>query len=467
MKKTLIAILLCVSLPALGEFSRGANYAAPPNPDRFQQHQQYLEALELIRSNQFTRYERLKPSLRTYALFPYLEYTYMAWRISGQSEQDMLAFREQYTQTPLVEPLMQHWLSNLAKRGEWALFVKYYPEVSADKTLACRYGTALIKTGDTESALQHAESLWRVGYSQPDECDPVFNLWRNNGGLTPALAWERFALSLDASNSKLSKYLMRFVDRDDKSFATNYRLVHFQPKTVKRFNAFRADHQRNREIVLHGIRRLARVDAIDAAETLRRYESIHHFDPDQLEATWAYVGVRLALASSNLSLTESLPLNLHDYPEVTEARIRQSLKYGDFSNVLVLINLLPEDLQASSRWQYWKARVLARSEGEGDRLSAREIFTSLADERSFYGFLAADILDLPYNFQDQTEEVTLEQVLSLEKAPGIQRALELYSLGERSRARREWYFSTAEFTPSERSVAARLALRWGWSKAAI
>lgn len=472
-RRFLATLSLFACLPVMGEFSHGVSYSPSVDPDRFSQRQQYLDAIHLIRTSQFNRLKKVKPGLRTYALYPYIEYTEKAYRISRQSEDDILAFIEQHRDTPLVEPLVQHWLMNLARHGQWQTFLRNYEAqvltgpVSGTKDLSCHYGYALHKNGLADRAMQQAERLWLVGYSQPDTCDSIFQVWRGADGLTPQLAWERFALSLKENEKKLSSYLLRFIAKPDKSFTSNYRLVHLKPKTVKRFQSFRRDHVRNREIILHGVARLARTDPADAFATLKRYESMHNFDPDALEDAYATIGTHLAIMSDDLDLVHQLPVNLHNNPKLVEARIRQSLKHGDYSSVLVLLGTLPEEHRETSRWQYWKARILDQSADEEDRRIAHEIFTTLSAERSFYGFLSADLIGTGYNFQDYPLEITRDQVLSLEDTPGIQRALELFALGERSSARREWYFTTANFSERERQVAARVALRWGWYKAAI
>ena len=460
-------IALGMSTHCVADFSRGAGYNPTVAPDRFEQRQMYLDAIHLIKPSQFSRLQKLKPQLRTYPLYPYLEYTEISYRISRQSEQDILRFVEQYKDTPLVESLLAHWLSNLAKRGKWEIFVTHYDKVTPTKKLACQHAYGLYKVGMVDQALTQAEKLWTVGFSQPDECDSIFNVWRGANGITPEIAWQRFALSLKENNKDLASYLIRFVDRQDKPFATNYRLVHLKPKTIKRYKSFKATNIRNREIILHGVKRLSRLDPEDALLTLEKYEKLQDFNPDELEDAYTYIGVRLAGKSSDLALVDSLPVNLHEHPKLVEARIRQNLKHGDWSNVMVLINLLPQEQQKSNRWQYWKARALGLSADEADREIARNVMIELSSERSFYGFVSADILQNQYNYQDEPSPVTLEQILSLEESPGIQRALELFALGERSQARREWYFSTSDFNNVERDVAARVALRWGWYKASI
>ena len=456
-----------MSTHCVADFSRGIGYKPTVAPDRFEQRQMYLDAIHLIKTSQFSRLQKLKPQLRTYPLYPYLEYTEISYRISRQSEQDILRFVEQYKDTPLVESLLAHWLSNLAKRGKWEIFVTHYDKVTPTKKLACQHAYGLYKVGMVDQALTQAEKLWTVGFSQPDECDSIFNVWRGANGITPEIAWQRFALSLKENNKDLASYLIRFVDRQDKPFATNYRLIHLKPKTIKRYKSFKATNIRNREIILHGVKRLSRLDPEDALLTLEKYEKLQDFNPDELEDAYTYIGVRLAGKSSDLALVDSLPVNLHEHPKLVEARIRQNLKHGDWSNVMVLINLLPQEQQKSNRWQYWKARALGLSADEADREIARNVMIELSSERSFYGFVSADILQNQYNYQDEPSPVTLEQILSLEESPGIQRALELFALGERSQARREWYFSTSDFNNVERDVAARVALRWGWYKASI
>lgn len=463
----LTCALTLLTLPALADFSRGVSYDPSVTPDRSEQRQLYLDALHLIRTSQFTKLKKLKPQLRTYALYPYLEYTEMSYRISRYSEAEVLEWVEQNLDTPLTQPLLQHWLSSLTRRDDWATFVANYDRVEPTRELACHYGYGLYKVGKTAEAMAEAARLWSVGYSQPDECDPIFNVWRGADGMTPEIAWTRLSLSLQENEKKLSNYLLRFVSKEDKSYASNYRLVHQKPNTIKRFGAFKKDNERNREIVLHGVRRLARSDPEDALTTLQAYEPLLSFDPAELEAAYAYIGIRLARKTSDVALMDSLPVNLHEHPDLIEARLRQSLKDQDWSNVIVLINLLPEELQSSNRWQYWKARVLGQSEDDADRQIAHDLLAELSKTRSFYGFVAADILQTTYDYQDEPVPVTFEQILSLEETPGIQRALELFALGERSRARREWYFTTSDFSFAERAVAAKVALRWGWYKASI
>ena len=216
---------------------------------------------------------------------------------SRQSEQDILQFVEQYRDTPLVAPLLSHWLGNLAKRGKWETFLTHYDKDRASKQLACQHAYGLYKVDRVDEAMAEAAALWTVGFSQPDECDPIFNAWRSADGITPEIAWERFTLSLKENKKDLSSYLIRFVDKQDKPFATNYRLVHLKPKTIKRYKSFTAQNIRNREIILHGVKRLARIDPEDALVTTLGQEKL----------------INTFFRLQNLSVIEKL---VSDFPEI-------------------------------------------------------------------------------------------------------------------------------------------------------
>ncbi|MEX2488670.1 MAG: transglycosylase SLT domain-containing protein [Pseudomonadales bacterium] len=434
---------------------------------RYEQRQMYKDAIKFIQSGQISRYRTLKEKLKGYPLYPYLEYMRKIYSISHQDAESILGFAERYPDTPIADQLVQNWLYNLAQRGHWEEFLTHYNKEIAAPKIDCFHAYALYKTGEREAAYAAGQELWLVDYSQPDECDSIFRILRQEGQLTPELAWQRFAMSLTSNEVSLATYLMRFLDRDDRQLARNFKMVHTKPYNVGRTHIFSDQHEKNREMVLHGIERLAPLNSGKAFDAFEEYQAIHEFSPSQLKATWERIGILLAVDGDPGNRLDRVPLKFTDYPELTEARIRLALRRQNWSDALVLINALPEDLQATPRWQYWQARVLMGSNDPADRMAANDIYAELANSRNYYGFLAADALGRPYDFDDVRMQIDREQVLSMEATPGIQRALELFVLDELTRARHEWYFTTKDFSPIEREIVARVAQKWGWYRHAI
>ena len=87
------------------------------------------------------------------------------------------------------------------------------------------------------------------------------------------------------------------------------------------------------------------------------------------------------------------------------------------------------------RWKYWHARAL---EETGENQKARQIYIKLAKERDYYGFLAADKINMPYSMNHYPVTNDVEEFKRISSLPAMKRAYEFYQLGMNTNARREW-----------------------------
>ena len=468
MKAFIFFFIILLNSNALGDFSRGHAYEVYQERDLVEQRKAYKNAISLLRNSQFANFSKEKEKLKNYILYPYLDFNEKIYRISRYKEKQIIKFLEDYRDTPLGQPLLSHWLPVLAKRGHWTVFLRNYERLkNPSKELECLHSYALYKRESKIAGLEKASRLWTVGFSQPQECDRIFHLLSAEGGITSEMAWSRLSLSIKANENSLSKYLLRYISKDQTHLAANFRLVHSNPTVLKKVKRFSADSLENKEIVLHGIARLSRREPVNALKLLNKYSKQLSFETSELNKTYEKIGMALCQKQKAQSLLDSLPIKLRDHPRLVEARIRHSLKIKDWSSVLVLINLLSEEKKNLEQWKYWNARVLSLSEELADREVAQDIFSKLSRGRSFYGFLAADIMNTDYNYNHKTHNISYDETITLEENKSIKRALELFALGYLGQARQEWYLATSKLKERERIVAANLALRWGWHKASI
>ena len=93
--------------------------------------------------------------------------------------------------------------------------------------------------------------------------------------------------------------------------------------------------------------------------------------------------------------------------------------------------------------------------------------TSLATERDYYGFLAADQLNLPYSFQQRPIPATADQLADLETQPTIARIIELRHFGRETDARREWRDYIDGQPAAGKALVAKLAQQWQWHHMAV
>lgn len=434
---------------------------------RYEQRIRYQQAMALLRNGQRTLFLKMAQQLVDYPLSVYLTYADLTRRISHQSFQQIDSFRQQHADTPLANQLLQTWLYSLAKKGRWQQFMDHHQEEISTAKLDCYKLLALHKTGQRELALELTSNYWLVDYSQPDECDPVFKLWREAGYLTQELAWQRLSMSIQANHTSLASFLANFLSNKNKNLAQLYRQVKRKPSTIKQLSRFKDDTEKNREIVRYGIRRIARRDATAALELWLKYTEKLNFTAQQITDVYLFLAVRLVSQRDPDNLIDSIPINLNEHHNLLERRIRLSLHQQDWPQVLVFINALPAELQNTPRWQFWKARVLAKSSDLQDRSSADDIYRRLAGSRGYYGFLAADILDHPYAMENLATSFDPNEIAQIESVPGIERAMELFILGERTRARREWRFTSHDFSARQLLATAKVAQDWGWYEQSI
>src|SRR5690606_14045874 len=95
---------------------------------------------------------------------------------------------------------------------------------------------------------------------------------------------------------------------------------------------------------------------------------------------------RLRIAADG---SAALPWLLRHDPEgqdeyLLEWRIRLGLRTGKWDDILRWTAQLPQELAASPRWQYWRARALLEQPDAASQQRGRELLAALSKERNYY-----------------------------------------------------------------------------------
>lgn len=114
---------------------------------------------------------------------------------------------------------------------------------------------------------------------------------------------------------------------------------------------------------------------------------------------------------------------------------RAALRAGNWYTLNKVIDSMPDALQRSETWIYWRGRALA--ERGLSELAARE-FKRIAGHISFYGKLACDAIKRPYAFSTTVERPSNDAVEAWDKNPSLQRARALYRMQLYIEGHREW-----------------------------
>ncbi|MDZ5602343.1 transglycosylase SLT domain-containing protein [Pseudomonas sp. RP23018S] len=453
MRSRLFQIVSCLLLGA-------ASTSAAQATDLTQQRQYYDEAKRALAKGDKGPYLRNIQALSDYPLTPYLAYDELTARLKSASNIEIEAFLKAHGDLPQANWMKLRWLRWLAERGEWDTFARYYDPKLNFTELDCLNGQYQLSHGKHAEGLASAEKLWHTGKSQPAACDTLFGMWAAEGQLTEARRWERLKLAAQTRNYALANSLVKTLP----TLASQGQLlidVAQKPEMLNQPSRFAPASEAMSDVVSLGLRRLARQDPERAMSMLDDYAQRMHFSVDEKVAIAREIGLTLARRYDPraLDLMTRYDPELRD-DTVSEWRLRLLLRLGRWQEAYDLTRRLPPALASSNRWRYWQARSLELAKPNDPQVPL--LYKAVARERDFYGFLAADRAQTPYQLNNKPLVLSQALVNKVRNTPGVRRALEFHARGQIVDGRREWYYVSRHFSRDEMVAQARLAyeLRW-------
>ncbi|AIZ33389.1 lytic murein transglycosylase [Pseudomonas parafulva] len=453
MRSRLFHFVSCLVLSA-------ATASAAHATDITQQRQYYDEAKRALAKGDKGPYLRYAQALSDYPLTPYLAYDELTARLKTASNEEIEGFLAKHGDLPQANWMKLRWLRWLAERGDWKTFARYYDAKLNFTELDCLNGQYQLASGQRAEGFATAEKLWNVGKSQPATCDTLFGLWAAEGQLTEARRWQRAKLAAEARNYSLANNLVQTLP----TLGTQGKLlidVAQKPELLKQPSRFQPASDAMSDVVSLGLRRLARQDPDQAMALLDDYAQRMHFSRDEKVAIAREIGLTLARRYDPraLDLMTRYDPELRDNT-VSEWRMRLLLRLGRWEDAYELSRRLPQDLAGSSRWRYWQARSLELAQPNNPQIPL--LYKNVSRERDFYGFLAADRAQTPYQLNNKPLVLSQALLNKVRNTPGVRRALEFHARGQIVEGRREWYHVSRHFNRDEMVAQARLAydLRW-------
>ncbi|RJS91263.1 transglycosylase SLT domain-containing protein [Salinisphaera sp. Q1T1-3] len=447
-----------------------ATAATPPNADSISNYdsatrRDFMDALSAARRGNLSSHADEVARLRDYPLFDYLRAAELRHDLSGNADATLdsriARFVQAHPDLPPAQRLKSHWLDNLADRGQWQTIVDQTRDEDST-TATCRRVAAQIKLG--RATLGQARALYDVGASQPSACDPVFAWLESTGNLTSALVRDRAHKAILAGNTGLASYLSRQLPSADTATVDTWLSALNNPSTLAQ-----AAPDLDDDIVVAAFKRFALADPASAADALPGIVTRFGLDAADQYQVKRYIALLFA--------EEHRPEALLWYARLDHARmveeaddhalgweIRAAIYQRRWPLVLDFINALPASIAKDEEWRYWRARALAET---GHKNQAKTLYASLAAERSYHGYLAADALGMKYRFNERPVPNDPAVQARLQNDAGFRRARELYALGMDSYAYLEWKQLAATLPKDQLMQAARMAYQWQWYARAI
>jgi len=430
----------------------------------------FLAAKKALGKNQLNAYKKQRQKLTDYSLAAYLDYLLLRKKIATTPSKQINTFLNENADSFFAKRLRTHWLNTLIKQQKWQRFLTAYVAPQSAR-LQCYRLQALINTKQQSLAFAEVPSLWLTGRSQDKACDPVFKKWRQKGLLTQDLLSQRLQLALEANQYSLASYLAKSLPdvKKQKGWVDRWQKIHQNPLSLLKqlpanntTNTAQAslarDNETSRQIIKHGLERLARKSPSKSQQYWQRLQQHYQFSPQQKQEIQRYIGMRAALNRDQNALR--FFGNTADEPW----KVRAALWQQDWEAVKESVLGLSIDKQNTSRWQYWLARSL---EALGQNDLANEIYQSIVNERDYYAFLAADKLKLPYEMNNKPIPFTEAEIDQFKNRIAIKRLYEFFVLDMQLEARRQLYHLMQTLSKDELMLLASITHKWNWHNQTI
>lgn len=378
------------------------------------------------------------------------------------SEQEISAFSEKYPNSIYQKRLNQLTFEQLYQAAKWAELLEYAKKVTPEgNENQCRVFSAQYQlfasqaqiNPEAEQATQSKtsvdtavnsvitdllgqfEKFWLKTAELPQSCADIEAYWRDQGGKTAdkirLKAVELFkqnaakgleTLSLNTQDSELTLWLSEVSKlQSNVNYLQNF--VQNQPLT-----------EHNKALIMHTFPKLLKSLAEDMpSPNFAPYqtwaEKWQLTSAELKEWKTAFISRFFDNQSGEWQIWRDNELQTLKADNLTERRIRMALwKKEKLDTWLVLLS---DEAKQKAEWRYWLAKT------EKDPQKRTQQLTSLAKERGFYPMLAAQQLDMNYQFnQPEVKPLTDEQVAQF--TPQFMRIKEWRALNRFESAKGLW-----------------------------
>jgi soluble lytic murein transglycosylase len=416
-----------------------------------------LAAYEAFRAGDPDRLDKYARSLEGSVLEPWAQYWQLRLRIEDAQPIEVTPYLKRHAGTWLAEQLRADWLRELGRREDWPLFERTLgPLVQDDLEIRCDAWHARIARGDP-TAEAEARAVWQEQLRElPEGCQRLVDRLLADGAVEADDLWRRARLQVYYGYVSAARDTLGNLPADARPDERALSRALTDPRQLLARAPRDLEPRAAREMLIFAVLRMARRD-LDAAAHALREGGAAGLPPEEREYLWA----RLATLAA-FELREDA---LQWYARAGEAplddtqlawKARAALRAGHWHKVLEAIEPMSPQARLDLGWTYWTGRAYAAL---GDPDSAREQYERIAGQPLYYSVLATEELGGEATIPKPFHEPAEAEVAEAGRNPELVRALELFRVGLRTEATREWMFAVRLMDDRQLLAAAELARR--------
>lgn len=399
--------------------------------------------------------QSIKRTWKDSPLYPELIAKSTEKRLGSISAQNLQKLIQQYPDSAAIANLRWKKLFRLGRANWHKDFLFLYRPTDNVKLNCYKLEAKFRLKKDTDKDHREALRLWTHGKSQPKDCDTLFSIIQKRELITKEVRLRRIDNALENRQLQLARWLAKSLDKSATDHINAWAQARRRPA---KFLTTRAAEFP--EWVDMAASRLARKNPDKLLSLIKDRKIPNSVRQQAVLGTARTMAINLDPAAAPL-LRMDLPSN----PILDHWRVRFFIHFQEWPDVLMAISKLSPEERGEIEWNYWVSRALAMT---GNPDLAFGGFRKAAESRSWYGFLSADYLGIPYDLRPKSERPSVFSIDTVNRRIDITIARLLFEEGLTVMARRQWDFVIGRLTEEEQKAAAILANRWNWhSRSAV
>ncbi len=445
-----------------------------------QQRAAYIEARQAFKTGDAQRGLELRNSrlLRNYPLAVWLDYYSLSEDPSMDKYPQVIEFIRSKRQQELGMLLRDRYIDlmgdNRRYREVLELFANELPY--ADKArltkaqlgAQCRFYEAQWALGQAgEQAPAFAGKIYQQLSARPAACTGLIALYDSKGYLSDAVRLEKFERAYVARDyANTTRSLAAALERTKFAARVNAAMTLYdQPGQL--FSRLKEPASvADQRIAAMAFMRWANLNPDDARASLKAFKAKYHPSDADLLGIYQILSEKMLGRNRSLSDVKWVDQNLPEVgwsEAIKEQRMRRAIWFAQWKTVYVLYDHLDPAEQQKINWRYWKGRAAMEL---GHKSEGRSILREVAQDRSFFGFYAAQSLGTDYAFNHEKLNPNVKWPQTVAGNPAVIRFFELYAMND-GNAIYEWREIARQSSRDEAMLMAQWALQNGNSRYAI
>ena len=422
----------------------------------------YTKALKYFKNKDYKNFKKLKSQLINYPLYADLEYKSLH-KSKIKKEQKIIKFIEKYKTSYVSRKAYINLIYRLSSKNKYNKLIQNYKNIGSTD-LHCLYIRAKIKSNLTTDIDKEIVPIWLSSKSQPKSCDFIFKWFYKKGKLSDELVWQRIKISLDRSNYSLARYLVRFLSNKNKFWANSLLKTYINPNKNIISKSYKNNARYRNTILRYGLKRIARKDYLKAKEYLKKSRSFYGLTDKNYDQLLQVILIEgLKTNQKNIFNDKDMPTDKKNDVHLNKALANYAIYNSEWQRLINYIDKFPNYISEEQKWTYWKGKAFYKL----NKKNYNEVLGQLSNERSYYGFLSAHLVNKPLSINNIPYQASKDDLKNLSLRFEIKRIYELFILGKKRAARKELQYLMENSSDINFSSLSLLFHKWGWSDGVI